>query len=247
MPPRVTTPLTEITSETMQLCFEQVLPELHALPAETIKKPRVNVAAAAGLVIAAMNRAQPHLEELARTFPGEATVIQDLPIRAFAMLHAWVDNATAPAETTELPALVEDGLALRKRLLAAADLLVGEHILPAANVATIRAGSGHLDVGTDLMELALLLGRYPDDLAATAPRTAALLPEANRLGLAIFLAYGRKKQPKGDDTPAEQLRDRAYTHFLNAYEETRHQLAYLRRNQRDADRILPSIFTPLRR
>jgi hypothetical protein len=239
-------PTTPITAETMKQCFDQVLPALKAIPDNEVKKPRVSIDAAASLVLGAIDRLEPYLDDLARLFPNDANVVKELRTRAFAMLYAWVDNRTALPAPAELPPLVAEGLALRQRLLLSAEVMVAEGAIPAASVAEIRAGSGHLDVGTDLLNLAKLLGRNEKALDETSPKTKALLPEADRLGAMIVVAYGKKEQAKGPDSEPVRMRDRSYTHFFVAFEEARDQLAYLRRKEGDADKILPSIFASKR-
>jgi hypothetical protein len=236
-------PNTEISAETMEQCFNELLPELLAIPENEVKKPRVNIPAVSALMFAAVARLVPYQEEMARRFPEEAPIVNSLRKRAFAMMHAYLDATMAEPVRADVLELAAQAGPLRLRLLRAAELLVVEGEVTEEAVAAIREGSGYLDLATDLLRLEKLLSAREKAVEQNTPKIKVLLPEAARLGAVLMEAIGVRELPKDGAPQVVQIRDRGYTYFTDALEEARSQLAYIRRKQNDVDAILPNIFS----
>lgn len=239
-------PNTDISPETMARCFQEVLPQLLAIPESEVKKPRVSIPAVSALMFAAVERVARHEAAMVAQFPDDAAVVQSLRTRAFAMMHAYLDADMAEPVKPEVLAWVAQAVPLRIRLLRAAELLVAEGEITEDAVAAIREGSGYLDTATDLLRLDKLLSAHLAAVEKHTPQAKTLLPEAKELGAHLMRAVGVRNLPKEGDAEPVQIRDRAYTYFIAGYDEARAQLGYLRRYEGGVDTILPNIFSTRR-
>ncbi|MCU0684469.1 MAG: hypothetical protein MUF34_19870 [Polyangiaceae bacterium] len=145
---------------------------------------------------------------------------------------------------TNLRALLNEAGPLRERLLLNAGSLASFGLLDAANVASIRQGTGHLDMAQDLSALGMLyLDAWPS-LASKTPFERVELERAIALGGLLLKALGRRQQGtdgSGDPVEADEQLAKAYELFRRAYEACRHAIVYLRRNHGDADDIAPPL------
>ena len=230
----------------MNAAYELLLPKLRAIPADRVVKPKVDLQAAAGLVIAALPKLAPYKAALGALPNTSKELVDELEDRAYAMVRAITDARAVLKETLPLPALLERGEIVRTLLLASADILVVYGDIPASFVADVRANSGHLDLASDLLVLGRMLTREWAKAENRTPAKKELVEEALRLGEQLTIALGNKAQP-GEASEVVQLRDRAYTLFLEAYNEVRTGLAYLRAKEGDAEKTFPSVFAGNRR
>jgi len=119
------------------------------------------------------------------------------------------------------------------RALAARGLL--DHSL----LRGLQRGKGYLELGSDLTALAHVHRAY------AASSGAALPPEVERASLlarSILTAGGRPNPKSAAVIEARDMQNRNFTLFVRAYNETRHVIIYMRRNDGDADRIIPSLY-----
>jgi hypothetical protein len=240
---RIQTHMPDTTTNAMKEAFDRLLPALRAIPADQVKKPKVDLTIAGGRVLAALPRFNKYAADLKALPHTSAQLIDELGDRALAMLWAYSSYRGVPQEPSSLPALFDRGSELRKRLLAAADFLVADGKLPASFVAEVREGSGYADLARDLLALGGLFEsrERTAQLDAIAPK--ALVDEGLEVAGRMAVAVGARGQAGAAEEPeVVQMRDRTYTYFSEAFDEARTGLAYLRAKQGDADEILPSVF-----
>jgi hypothetical protein len=107
------------------------------------------------------------------------------------------------------------GRFLREIMLDGAELMAKKKLIPASEVARIRAGQGAIDSANDLVSLAALFNKYEKAIAGKHPITAEEIAEAEDIGgqlLAILKpAGGRKKGRPDDAVAAVDARDRLWT------------------------------------
>jgi hypothetical protein len=226
----------------MSQAYEKALPVLRAIPAEHVRKPRLDLNAAAGLVLAAYPKLEPLLGALAKLDTVAPALVNELRERTLVLMRANAIYASTLREEPTVTALLGEAVSVRRDLLNACDFLVQRGALGADFVAKVRAGSGYKDLSDDVTVLGNLFdrewARFEED---TPPSVKRLAARAMVLGPELTVALGEGRIDASAPA-ALDLRDRAYTAFLEAYEEVRAALAFLRRKEGDADQILPSVF-----
>jgi hypothetical protein len=141
-----------------------------------------------------------------------------------------------------VPELYRSLKKLVDRMRAHVTLMVEESLLDRKLVGSLRSRVGYANALADARHLCRLLGeRWPRIARRTALRAVDLDElEAAASALAAALA---ERSPESDETArASELRMRAFTRFVDAYDQARRAIAYIRWSHGDADRIVPSLF-----
>ena len=111
---------------------------------------------------------------------------------------------------------------LRAKLLAKADVLVVDGIVPAATVAGIRKGFGAIDTAGDCVELAALFHTYAAALPASVVVDPADVQAADEIGRKLLVTL-RPATAKRETAPAlvaaMDARDRLWTLFDQIWEQ----------------------------
>ncbi|MFT3766595.1 MAG: hypothetical protein QM820_13940 [Minicystis sp.] len=221
--------------------FTTIEPELAALPAEELAPLPADFGATINAVLAAVPRIHAHRDAIADQLPKHPIELVDkLETYAQGAWYAHLVHTYSSGGPEAAKALVEEGTKLRDGLLIAAEALAHRNLLDADAVAHIRKGTGNADLAADLTALANL---FKESWGKVASKTAVERHEIDRaaeLGPAVMVAlHAKKHAAKSIDTEAQ--RTRAFTLLANAYDASRHALAYLRWKEGDADSIAPSL------
>jgi hypothetical protein len=128
--------------------------------------------------------------------------------------------------------LMQDWRALAARGLSSESLLRG-----------VQRGKGYLELGTDLTVLSHVHRAYA---AAAGVPPPAEVERASQLAR-VILAAGGRPDPKSEAViGGRDMQNRAFTVFVRAYNEARFSIAYMRRDEGDVDRIIPSLYAARR-
>ncbi|HEX4417070.1 MAG TPA: hypothetical protein VH165_04180 [Kofleriaceae bacterium] len=123
--------------------------------------------------------------------------------------------------TGEVKALLTAASKLRANLLAKADVLVVDGIVPVATVAGIRKGRGPGDTAGDCIALAALFHEHAGALAGHVTVSAADIQAANDAGAKLLAALhpeAARRVPDKDLTAAVDARDRLWSLFEQTWE-----------------------------
>jgi len=227
----------------VRAAYLQIEPELSTLARGELATINIDIPQSVSIVLGV-------LEGLA---PLRGAIVQGLPnhrIETFDKLgtyalgawyaHLLYINETAPKSTVK--ALLEEASPLRANLLRDAEALAGRGLLPSKTVEEIRAGTGNIDTANDLVALSAL---FADNWKVLEGKTAATTQEVSRageLGALLLVALGEREYADTGPLPSADKRARAYTLFVQAYDETRRAVHYLRWHEGDADELTPSLY-----
>jgi hypothetical protein len=151
-----------------------------------------------------------------------------------------MDAANGPDRVQQLH---EQSAPVREQLFAAADMLVTFKLFDAKRVADLHAGTGYKDTAADFVQLVRMFREVWPAIQHKTPITEADLDEAERLGSALMKATSRKDAgSEGPAVEAAAIRQRAYTLFVNDYDQVRRAITFLRWSEDDVETIAPSIF-----
>jgi hypothetical protein len=249
--PSKTKPITStLTLETLidqgsQAAFDSVRKEIVAVPITALATINLDVSRAArrGLVVA--ERVRPLLPELSTMSHLDFKKLEKLATYALALL--WAHNqAEEPDEATPpLAEVLAEAVPLRENLLLTAETLAHFGLVSRERVAFIRSGQGHADTAADLLALGRLLRETWEDIehkvAVTREEVDRAIPLGTRLQQAIGVRES-EKDPLIEPTDPRHVRAQAFTLFMSAYDECYYGVRHLRRQQGDADRIVPSLY-----
>jgi hypothetical protein len=235
-----------VPPQELALALERLRPEIDAVAAAGLRRITVKVPAAVSIALGALPNIEAMMGELRRHLPSfDHERAGRLREYAYAALHAHYRVGLEAEGEVRLRALLAEASPLRERLLRSAELHAHYGELEVETVANIRRGTGHLDTADDLGQLALLFRGARDKLAGRTPVTDADVERAAELSNAIVDALGRRHVgTDGASAPSldEVVRAKAFWLFHGVYEECRWAVAYLRRHDGDADRLVPSLF-----
>lgn len=183
------------------------------------------------------------LRERAKAAPEfQLTNIDELGTYARATMHAhgeWL-AATTPPEA--LQALNDEGLALRDLLYSDATALSKRGLVNGAPLAEFKKGVGYKNLATDLVGLASLLRHRWSEIASKSALMIAEIDRAEELSEKLLVAVGAREQAPGVIAEVAQMRQRMFTLFVRAYDQTRRIVMYLRWKEGDIETIAPSLY-----
>ena len=224
--------LASIESKPKQLSPEDLIPI------------NLDIPRAVSIAIAAV----PQLAKLrqdALALPGfEIAHMDHIGTYALAAWHAHL-MALPALPSTAFAKLLEEAKPLREHMLLAAELLAHAGYFEKSAVEAIRSGLGNLDTANDLVALSALFTAIWSDVEHRSTITWANVQRAAELGPQMLIALGERDRegvPDAGPMDTNERKKRAFTLFMNAYDQCRRAAAYLRWNEGDAEAFAPSLF-----
>lgn len=237
------------TPEHGAAAFEKIKSRLSDLSPAALRQPRVNAYAAGQLglrVAEALSdpTMRKPLEEIAGSSWNKRH-LDDLETIASALMFAKTNAESESAKQVEakIPvALFERATELKARMMRVADYYLSAEPTLAAELASIRDGSGYLDLAQDLHRLGRIYAEHKATLAQDRKwYSAADAAEAAKLEADIVSSYEKSGPSKWAD-----LATRAYTLFEESYGEVRAAAEFVFRNDPAKLAMVPSMFVELR-
>ena len=240
--------------------FEALAAEYKKLPAASVVAPRLDVQAAITQVLGVAQQLEsPALRKRFLALPEAElppVLLQQLPQAARAARYAFLQLATTAASTPAAKvslALIQQAAALRARMLAVCEYLLGDQPEHAAELRDIRHGQGYQDLADDLTRLAALYDREaavvrqdPKNYSAGDHKQARTLA-ARILAEVAASAPTAAADAQGGKVPA--ARDAAYRAFAllaRYYDEVAAAGRYLLRHEGGAE-LFGSLYSAGRR
>ncbi len=223
--------------------YERVLAEILAVPENELLPITVDIVSSTTTVLGTLpeiKAMRPQIAEAWRNF--DFTRFDKLEDYALALTHAnyiYLGSAKPKRPLTELGSELS---ALRDRLLADAWCLANHGLINPERLKGCKASKSYRAIATDVLTIGGVFRDRWRDLAGKTPVTPEFLESAGKKALALMAAIGEKKQAPAMMVEAAQVRKRAYTLFMSAYEEVRRAIVYLRGKFGDADQIAPSLY-----
>lgn len=127
------------------------------------------------------------------------------------------------------------------------ELAIKRGLLAGHSLRELRGPVGYKNQAADLIALVAL---YRDNEKALAGRTGISkedLDEAEALAYQLFGAIGEREQLPITVAATTEARQRAFTLFMNTYDDVRRIVHYLRWKEGDADEIAPSVYAGRKR
>ena len=179
------------------------------------------------------------VEELPR-FPIDKLDNLEACAMGAGVAHTQFLGASAPAEP--LQAMAEKCSAARDVFATDIEALAKRGLLDGSKLKELRGTNGFKNIAWDTMFLSNILRQAWPIIAGRTGVSLAELDEAEDLADRLTMATGHRDQGPSATPAAADTRQRAFTYFMDAYEEVRRAISYLRWHQEDVDDIIPSLY-----
>jgi len=220
----------------------QLKTEMAALDAGALLPVTIEIPAGVALVLGSLPDIRGFRDQIAKEMPSfDLARFDKLETYTLALneAHAGFKVATEPADA--LDQAVAEGERLRALLLAEANALELRGLLDGKKLREVGSGQGRRNLASDLT----LLYKAMDDswpaLEGKARVTRSELETAARIGQYIMRLVGLREEGTQTVAAAADTRSRIYTLFVQAYEDARRAINFLRWKEGDADNIAPSL------
>lgn len=144
--------------------------------------------------------------------------------------------------TGPIDGLVSELSVTRDLLVSDANALAKHGVVDGARLSQLQGGTAFRNIVSDVMLLVAVFRDAGDSIVGKTFVTPAQLDEAERKAQQLAAALGQREQAPTVSTPAAETRSRAFTLFMNAYDQVRRAATYLRWDEGDADTIVPSLY-----
>ncbi|MBN8610265.1 MAG: hypothetical protein J0L92_06760 [Deltaproteobacteria bacterium] len=215
--------------------------EIDALLDRDVLTPRIDVAAAAPVVIGAMPTIEKHRAAVLAIFGerGSRTLDRLVPLaRALSLAHA----ITVATTERDLEPLAKRAFEVRNGLYLAASALIERDVVSKRSLVKLTGGTSYQGCVEDTRALASWFRALPSDARAQCKVSDADLARAHTMADEFEAAFSERNFARVAGTLAMEDRARVFTLFFRAYDRARQMLSYVRWHEGDIDRIAPSLY-----
>lgn len=238
----MTIPASAPPAPSFREAFEHHLPEMRGLPESEVRRVNLDIPLAGQAVLGVLPRLLPHRDALLALPHVPARAVLELESLTRAMIHAHTRWRYASERLATVGALVQQGLPLRRTLRSAAVFFASVGRIDAAGLGELRGRTGHRDLAMDLLGLASILRPAIVGHDAASLLAPAQLDAAEALGERILATLGNREQSNLTVSDENQLRYRAFTLFIRAYDQVQRGIVFLRWGKDDATKLAPNLF-----
>jgi hypothetical protein len=225
--------------------LERVKADLAALHKDQFLTIDLDIPATVAAVLGVVPDVHSLREQIVKELPSfDIAQFDKLEDYALALSYAHARYLCVTQSPEDLELLSAQASELREKLVAEAKALVDAGLLSGAPLAELPGGSGYKNTATDLRVLTSLLQAAWARIEDETSMTAASLEEASRLATRLLRVAAARGKGPSRVAEAIELRLRAYTALLRAYDDARRAVTYLRSEFGDADMISPSLRPP---
>lgn len=226
--------------------YDAHIGEIRALPASDLVQMNIDVAVAITTSLGAQPELRALQPRLAKLPEYQIERVNNLEGYTLATAHAQGLYMVAGGSPEFLQATYQQSIEERDKLIANATVLVKYKLLPAHMLKDLSGSIGYRNVALDMIALASGHRAYLAQIAGKTAVDAAQLDLVETLADRLLTGAGLKDQAPPVVAEAAQDRHRAFSLMMNAYEEARRGVAFLRFHQGDVDTILPSLYAAAR-
>lgn len=223
--------------------YARVKADLEALKVEELLQLNLDVTGAVTSALGLLPEVKALRDQIVKELPSfDIAAFDKLEDYALALSFANTNYLAATQPPDDLPALNEDASRMHDRLLADAKALAAHGLLDGAQLAQLLGGNGYKPLAQDLQLLSQIMRQAWSKVENKSATTADDLKAAAQLSVRLMRIVGLREQGPALVAAAADQRLRAFTRFINVYEDARRAVAYLRARQGDADTIAPSLY-----
>ncbi|HEX4341371.1 MAG TPA: hypothetical protein VH062_35930 [Polyangiaceae bacterium] len=235
-----------VTTATDQMLFEEpfneLLPEFEALTAEQVTVVNLDIPAAVTTVLGVAPAIVEMKDALAALPDFNTERAANLRTYALAMSHAHTLYLMAVKPPDSLQPLAEAGAALHATLLTDANALVQRKLIDGQQLKDLQGVVGYRNIAFDLQILAQTFRNAGASIAGKCATQPEEIQRAEQIAEGLLQSVGTKELSPATVAAVTDMRSRAFTAFVNAYDQVRRAVSYLRWDSEDADTVAPSLY-----
>ncbi|MGE5783478.1 MAG: hypothetical protein ACM3ZE_02770, partial [Myxococcales bacterium] len=161
---------------------------------------------------------------------------------ALALSYANTLRATVTQPPAILKAVYDESFRLRRVLHSDTHTLIRRDLIQATALDRYSGRVGYVTVAADLQLVGQLLKTHWAAIDGRCATTRKELDRALKLAARLLRFAGRRASKPVTAVYAAEMRSRAFTLFITAYDEVRRAMRYLRWNERDEGSIAPNLY-----
>lgn len=224
--------------------LERMRPKFAAIPTDKLLQIIVDPIAAAATAQGALPEIMTLRGRIVTDVPKfDVTNLDELEMYTLALIHAQSHHLMATNPPEALAALAEEATKLRELLLSDATALGKRGFINPTALHELKGPIGFRNVASDILALAVLLRSNWAKISSKTGVTEAELTRAELIGQRMIRAIGLREQSPTTVAATALERQQAYTLFVNAYDQVRRAVTFLRWESGDADDIAPSLYS----
>lgn len=223
--------------------FEELTTEIRAVEDEALVAINLDVPSVVATVLGVNPKIRAFREDVVKHLPTfEVERFDALETYAMALGHAQTEYQIAtepPASVVELVAQVTKA---RSILLNDVETLISRGVLSENMLKNVNGGTGYKAFAFEVLALAGLYRHHWDTISTFTAVKTEELDEAEHAAETLTAAVGQREQSPAVLRQVVRDRQAAFTLLVRLYDEVRSAFFYLRRKQRDADTLVPSLY-----
>jgi hypothetical protein len=224
--------------------YQSLLAEIRAFPTSELIPINLDIPTAVTTALGALSEIRALRPRVVAEVP-QLDIVRFDKLEAYTLAvghaHALYMAASAPAES--LDQIAEAATTLREVLFSDASALAARNLLDGQRLKELKGPHGFRNLAFDLFALAAMMR---DNWAAISGKTAIELTEldqAETLADRILTTVGQREQGPAVVAASAEIRQRAFSLFVSAYDHARRAVSFLRWNEDDVDQIAPSLYS----
>jgi hypothetical protein len=186
---------------------------------------------------------QPFREQLQAEVPKfDVALIDKIEIYAQGLLQAEANHRITTAPPEVLVALGEEGVTIRSLLLSDATALIHRGLLNSKSLDQLKGANGYRNISSDMLSISTLLRSNWSTISSKTGVTLAELDRAEFVADQLNESFGIRERTPAKVAAATLERQQAYALFVEADDQVRRAVTFLRWDKGDADELAPSLF-----
>jgi hypothetical protein len=228
--------------------YKKILPAILAFPPQEVLRINLDIAQiiqkALGSLPEIIAQRAAIVENIPKFDPRNIDHLEDLTL---ALSHCDAEYLTTCESPDDLPGLAKEAYALRETLYGDATSLARRGLVNPGGLKRYSGQIGYSHVVQDLKILVCFLNKAWPLIQGKCLIQQSEIDHADRLSTRMERLAGlRANSPAAIAASADQ-RARAFTLFVNAYDQVRRAIQYVRWEEGDADDIAPSLYAGKKR
>ncbi len=228
--------------------LEAVRPEMAAIPEDKLVSINLDIPEIVKTVRGAMADIAPYKERVISIFPAfDPKHFDNLEKYAMALGYANTRHRAVSSPAEPIEKLQEEAIRARELLLSDLNALAYRGLIDGARLAQVKRVNGYNNLAQEVMLMTELARKNWSAIANRTSLTLEEIAQAEKLADRLVKAAGEKEQLKPTTTVEHDDRRRAYALLVNAYDEVRRAISFVRWKEDDVDEIAPSLYQKGRR
>lgn len=234
-------PVFEDASE-FNAAYERRLAEIKAVPDDELRPLPLDVHATVATVLGALPEIRNLRDEMGKLAYLNLSFVDAVEDYAEATSEANSRYVTALTPAEDIVALNDAAVKMRETIRSDATALANRGLIDPARLTPFKGLVGYKNVGFELMDWATLMRDSWASINGKTALTAQEVQNAKHLGERLVRAAGLREQAPAVLADVARIRRQALSLLVDAYDEVRRGVLFLRWHQDDAETIAPSLY-----